>query len=283
MRIVAPIISKITMMSSHGSRKELNDSSSLILSLSLKNCRDENQTRWCTSDCDERTDEWWSLCSSPMEVSGAWHYKIPKVETISCFHKKWRWYSLQVDNGLKTAHGGPTYVGFLNLDAWWLEFSKYHSRSGYVHESRSRISFFDRWCVKTLLFSRCSVCSVGCPWWILKVAAYFFSMGVREVVFFMNDLFLPLYLALNTPLPPSKVSCMNALSRECNGVVASSCGNDFLGKKIGSVIGCWAYCKKTSMESIASSQTLSKTCIILPLKISWKRVYLSQNLVIIYF
>ena len=64
------------------------------------------------------------------------------------------------------------------------------------------------------------------------MAISFFSMGVREVVFFMNDLLLPLYLALNTPLLPSKVSCMNALSRECNGAVVFSCGNDFLGKKL---------------------------------------------------
>ena len=76
------------------------------------------------------------------------------------------------------------------------------------------------------------MCSIGHPWWILKVAAYFFSIGVREVVFFMNGFLLPLFLALNTLLPPSKMLCMNALSRECNGAVAFSCGNDFLGKKL---------------------------------------------------
>ena len=156
---------------------------------------------------------------------------------------------------------------FWNLDAWWWEFSNYHSRSGYVHESRSHKSFFDQWCVKTLLFLGYSVCSVGRPWCILKVATSLFSMGVREVVFFMNGLLLPLYLALNTPFPPSKVLCMNALSRECNGAVVFSCGNDFLGKKLVVWLDDAAYCKKTSMEFVTSSQTLSETCIILSLKI----------------
>ena len=65
---------------------------------------------------------------------------------------------------------------------------------------------------------------------------------------------------------PSQKCCvwMLSLKKKCNGAVATSCGNDFLGKNQVVWLDVAAYCKKTSMESetsmppknAASSKTL---------------------------